>query len=118
MTDEGLLRLKASIKREITSYSCKVCDKCADAMTDAILTKTKQHYEQKCKECEYDPQAAEFGWFLKQGWLPPAEVKELFKEIEGVIQHKRLTHRSAYSAIVELIEEIQSLKDKYLGGVK
>lgn len=30
----------------------------------------------KCKVCEYDPQAAEFGWFLAQGWLPPEEAKK------------------------------------------
>ena len=32
--------------------------------------------EEKCKVCEYDPQAAEFGWFLEHGWIPPEEAKK------------------------------------------
>ncbi len=25
---------------------------------------------------EYDPQAEEFGWFLKRGWIPPEQAEE------------------------------------------
>jgi len=28
------------------------------------------------EECEYDPQAAEFGWFLEHGWTPPEEARD------------------------------------------
>jgi len=36
--------------------------------------------QQKCKECEYDPQAAEFGWFLGHGWIHPAELQPKIEE--------------------------------------
>ena len=57
------------------------------------LKEKDAEFEKKCKECEYDPQAAEFGWFIDHGWLPPGEV-ELFKaecqaraeELEGALQ--------------------------------
>ena len=54
-------RLKASIKQEITSYTCEVCDRCASVMTDKILAKAKQHYEQKLpiEPLPFDPKFPE-----------------------------------------------------------
>ena len=37
-TEEQVKRVRAGIKREITSYSCQVCDECAEAITNTILS--------------------------------------------------------------------------------
>lgn len=58
----------------------------------------KEQHDKMCKDCEYDPQAAEFGWFIKHGWLPPEEVRVL-KE-----QHDR--------EIREIFEEIKMRGEK------
>ena len=35
---------------------------------------------------EYDPQASEFGWFLKHGWIPPEEAKAKDKECQERVE--------------------------------
>lgn len=35
---------------------------------------------------EFDPQAVEFGWFLKQGWIPPEEAKEKDAECQARVE--------------------------------
>lgn len=47
---------------------------------DEALAKILALLQQKCKECEYDPQAAEFGFFLEHGWTPPAELQPKIEE--------------------------------------
>jgi len=45
---------------------------------------TRQEHEKECKKCEYDPQAAEIGWFLRQGWIPPEELQQKLDEAKKV----------------------------------
>ena len=56
-----------------------------------IITKLKDaEFEKKCSECEYDPQAAEFGWFLEHGWTPPAELEAKIVQAQED-ERKRIT---------------------------
>ena len=58
-----------------------------DIEWEAKTTSIKEsEFEKKCKDCEYDPQAAEFGWFLRQGWLPPEEVKKKDAEWRQILR--------------------------------
>lgn len=79
-------------------------------------------FEEKCKECEYDPQAAEFSWFLNHGWLPPAEVEKKDAEIERIIgwmEGKCLQHWANSTPFRwRCVECWQALKDKYTKEVK
>ena len=63
-------------------------------VAQAQLDADCKFFEVKCKKCEYDPQAAEFGWFIDHDWTPPLELetkiqeerqkvaREIFKEID------------------------------------
>jgi len=45
-----------------------------------ILTLFQSWHEQKCKECEYDPQAEMFGWLIDHGWTPPGELQQRIEQ--------------------------------------
>jgi len=67
-------------KEGIEPTSIKRLWKQLEAQDGKTASIKEAKFEKKCKECEYDPQAAEFGWFLEHGWIPPEEAKK--KEAE------------------------------------
>lgn len=53
-------------------------------INQAIQAERVKH-KAECDKCEYDPQAAMFGWFLKQGWLPPNDLQAERAKVAGEI---------------------------------
>ena len=57
----------------------------------ALEEKVKEkdaEFERKCQECEYDPEAARFGWFIDKGWLPPEQAKVERAKMEAKCQQR------------------------------
>ena len=72
-------RLGRKVSRGTHAGDEALC-KAQDAKTASIKD---AEFKKKCKECEYDPQAAEFGWFLEHGWTPPEKAGKPYRFKKG-----------------------------------